>query len=90
MTATTSSAVSLHQLRRGERGRVSVERLDPADAALLRAMGLRDNTVVRVCRAGHPCIVEICPDPACNPVSATRIGLARDLAARVTVSADPR
>ena len=46
------------------------------DCALLRALGLTDRCLLRVCKAGEPCIVE---------VKATRIGLSRALARGVFV-----
>lgn len=58
---------------------------DPADAALLRAMGLRRDARVRLCRRGEPCIVSIL-DPSAG--EGCRIGLARLLAGRVVVEPD--
>ncbi len=56
--------------------------LEADGAATLRAMGLRPSVTVRVCRIGHPCIVEVG-----NVAGATcRIGLARPLAERVMVT----
>jgi Fe2+ transport system protein FeoA len=46
------------------------------DCALLNALGLTDRCLLRVCKAGEPCIVE---------VKATRIGLSRTLARGVFV-----
>jgi Fe2+ transport system protein FeoA len=46
------------------------------DCALLKALGLTDRCLLRVCKAGEPCIVE---------VKATRIGLSRTLARGVFV-----
>ena len=46
------------------------------DCALLKALGLTDRCLLRVCKAGEPCIVE---------VKATRIGLSRTLACGVFV-----
>ncbi|MDX2148241.1 MAG: FeoA family protein [Planctomycetota bacterium] len=72
-----------------EPGRVGVVRQvcrDEKDAALLRAMGLRVDAVVRVCRVGEPCIVEVlyrserCGECTC------RLGLSRPLAEQVMVS----
>jgi len=73
---------SLTQLRQGERARVSGTTLEGEEAAVLRAMGLRPNASVRVCRMGEPCIVELRgASGAC-----CRIGLARKLAACVIVA----
>jgi len=46
------------------------------DCALLKALGLTDRCLLRVCKAGEPCIVE---------VKATRIGLSRTFARGVFV-----
>ena len=46
------------------------------DCALLRALGLTDRCVVRVCKAGEPCIIQ---------VRTTRIGLARSVADGIMV-----
>jgi len=79
----------------GQTGVVCEHRLDPADAAWLRAMGLRPNARVRVCRRGEPCIVEVLPtaggdgDGCALADCCCRIGLARPLADRVMVSAAP-
>jgi hypothetical protein len=62
--------------------------LDPSDAALLRAMGLRPSARIRVCRLGEPCIVEVMSgSDSCNRPGgcACRIGLAKPLAERVMV-----
>lgn len=59
--------------------------LDPRDAAMLRAMGMRPCARIRMIRAGEPCIVEVI---GVNPATGScgcRIGLSRDLADRVTV-----
>ncbi len=70
------------ELRRGERAQVQSTEMPAADAELLRAMGLREGAQIRVCRMGHPCIVELC-DERCG--TGCRIGIAQDLAARVMV-----
>lgn len=58
---------------------------DPADAALLRAMGLRPGVRVRVIRLGQPSIVEVLGAEACGCACASRIGLTRELAAKVMI-----
>jgi hypothetical protein len=61
--------------------------LDPRDAAMLRAMGMRPCARIRMIRAGEPCIVEVV---GVNPATGScgcRIGLSRDLADRVIVRA---
>lgn len=58
---------------------------DPADNALLRAMGLRPGVRVRVIRLGQPSIVEVLGAEACGCACASRIGLTKELAAKVMV-----
>lgn len=58
---------------------------DPADNALLRAMGLRPGVRVRVIRLGQPSIVEVLGAEACGCACASRIGLTKELAAKVVV-----
>jgi len=85
--------VALSTLRAGQTGTVSQTTLEPRDAALLRAMGLRPNARIRVCRLGEPCIIEVlsctrlagCGDLAPSEGCCCRIGLARPLAERVMV-----
>lgn len=77
----TSPRLSLTNLRPGQTARIRHADVDSADAALLRAMGLRPSAMVRVCRSGEPCIVEVIPPNLTT--CACRIGLARPLADRV-------
>jgi len=79
--ALRSANVRLSDLAVGERARVATEELDAEDAALLRAMGLRAECMVRVARTGQPCIVDVGRRASCP----CRIGLAKDLAQRVWV-----
>lgn len=58
--------------------------LDPLDASMLRAMGLRPAARVRLCRLGEPCVVEVFAGGADD--GHCRIGLARLLAERVMVT----
>src|SRR5262249_42652497 len=57
--ASAPGGVSLTTLQAGQMATVFQTSLDPADAALLRAMGLRPSARIRVCRLGEPCIVEV-------------------------------
>ena len=64
------AGVALTTLRAGDIGVVCETCMDPIDAAMLRAMGLRPNATIRVCRLGEPCIVEVFTgatkaDPSC-------------------------
>jgi Fe2+ transport system protein FeoA len=63
--------IPLSQLRAGSFARLHSADLAQDDCALLKALGLTDRCLLRVCKAGEPCIVE---------VKATRIGLSRALA----------
>lgn len=74
-------SIPLTQLPRGTRATVNPDNLDAADFATLRAMGLRPNATVEVCRLGQHCIVAL--TGACG--GGCRIGIARDLADRVMV-----
>jgi Fe2+ transport system protein FeoA len=81
-------AVAMTTLQAGQMATVFQTSLDPGDAALLRAMGLRPSARIRICRLGEPCIVEILSgtDSCGRPGGcACRIGLARPLAERVMV-----
>jgi Fe2+ transport system protein FeoA len=83
--------VPLTDLRAGQAGSVCEHCMDAADATLLRAMGLRPNARVRVCRTGEPTIVEVFPSRAgdgalCEKADCRcRLGLAWVLASRVKV-----
>lgn len=78
----TDRRVPLAQLRRGQRGYVRDSRLDASDAETLRAMGLRPEGLLEVCRYGEPCIVRVHDAGG----STCRIALSRRLAERVLVS----
>ncbi|MBK9188346.1 MAG: ferrous iron transport protein A [Phycisphaerales bacterium] len=86
------AAVFLTTLRAGDVGTICETCLDPADAAMLRAMGLRPNATIRICRLGEPTIVEVSPsrpgsgDKCSRPGGCScRIGLSRMIAQRVKV-----
>ena len=75
-SSSSAAPVSLAQLRPGTRARVHAAHLTREDCALLRALGLTDRCLLRVCKAGEPCIVQ---------VRETRIGLSRELARGIFV-----
>ena len=79
-----AEGVALTALAAGQVGTVLRTSLDPGDAALLRAMGLRPASRVRLCRAGEPCVIEVLVGSAAC-ACASRIGMARALAAQVVV-----
>jgi len=79
--APAGDTVSLTQLRLGEWGSIRDTSRCGKESARLRAMGLRPEARVRICRCGSPCIVEVqwCDGPSC------RLGLSRRLAEHVMV-----
>jgi Fe2+ transport system protein FeoA len=79
--ASVSQPVALAQLRTGESGSVCDTSLCGEDGPMLRAMGLKPNAEVRMCRGGASCIIEVrfCDGPWC------RLGLSRRIAKRVMV-----
>ena len=85
-----SNTIPLTQLSRGQSGRVQIDgaavhgRGD--EVKMLRAMGLRPNASVTMCRLGEPCIVSL--SGACG--GGCRIGLAREIAGRVMITVDSR
>ena len=77
----TETRIPLTQLARGQSGRVALDHSDDSESRMLRAMGLRPNASVTMCRLGEPCIVAL--SGACG--GGCRIGLAKDIARRVMV-----
>lgn len=77
----------LGSLALGAEGRIRGAELEPRDAAMVRAMGLRPGAVVRVCRVGEPFIVEIVSGGKECPCGVCRIGLGRGLAQRIQIEA---
>jgi len=75
-TPSPSGPVRLSTLSPGQTVRLHGADLAPQDCALLRALGLTDHCVMRICKVGEPCIVQ---------VRATRIGLARSVADGILV-----
>jgi Fe2+ transport system protein FeoA len=68
--------IRLCDLAPGRTARLHCADLAPQDCALLRALGLTDHCVLRICKIGEPCIVQ---------VQATRIGLSRTVAEGIYV-----
>lgn len=75
-------SIPLTQLPRGQRATVNAADLDEQDGKMLRAMGLRPDASIQMCRLGEPCIVSL--SGACG--GGCRIGLAKDIASRVMVT----
>ncbi|MBO6739870.1 MAG: ferrous iron transport protein A [Phycisphaerales bacterium] len=76
------ASIPLTQLARGQRATVNAANLDEQDSRMIRAMGLRPDASVQMCRLGEPCIVSL--SGACG--GGCRIGLAKDIASRVLVT----
>lgn len=83
-------AVPLTSLRQGQTAVIADSRLDPDDAAMLRAMGLGNKVRIRLCRVGEPVVVALGTTEGrhCHCHGHCRIGLARGLAERVLVIAE--
>jgi len=68
--------VRLSDLIAGQTARMHCAALSAPDCALLRAIGLTDQCLLRICKVGEPCIVQ---------VRATRIGLSKAVADGIMV-----
>lgn len=83
----TGQVIGLCRMRPGQCGIVRRTCADGADAAYLRALGLRCNQRIRLCRANGPWIIEV----GCRGGGpASRIGLAKGLAEQVMVELTAR
>jgi Fe2+ transport system protein FeoA len=71
-----AAPVRLSDLAPGRRARLLKASLAPQDCALLSALGMTDRCVLRICKVGEPCIVQ---------VQSTRIGLSRAVADGIMV-----
>ncbi len=81
---TPKRTVPLTQLQRGQSGRVQIDSVANDEIKMLRAMGLRPDASITMCRHGEPCIVSL--SGVCG--GGCRIGLAKEIAGRVLVSID--
>jgi Fe2+ transport system protein FeoA len=82
-----TEAVPLCELHEGERATVHAMHVCPRDGAmvrcgcaeceLLRAMGMTEQSIVRVCRGGRRCIIK---------VNSTRLGISNAIARNILVS----
>lgn len=88
-----ASLTPLASLRVGQIALVREALVDAADAAYLRAMGLRPGSHVRICRLGEPVIIEVsgCGLSGCDTIGGCgcRIGLSREIARKVMVEPKP-
>ena len=80
--ADAPASLPLSQLPAGVRARVTGGTLGEGEQALLRAMGLRPDAEVELCRGGQRCIVSVVH--GCG--GGCRIGLARELADGIVVT----
>jgi len=71
-------------MKPGQSGVIDRADLPPGERAMLRAMGMRDQAKVVLCRIGEPCIVRVMGGCGCS----SRIGLSRPLADKVFVGLD--
>jgi Fe2+ transport system protein FeoA len=78
--ATREATRRLSELKVGDVARIVEAAIDPEDQSLLQALGLTDNSRLRVCKRGEPCVVQ---------VRATRIGISSRIARHITVIAEP-
>jgi len=76
LPAPAPESIRLVQLGAGESARLQTTDLEHEDCELLRALGMTDSCMLRVCKAGDPCIVQ---------VRSTRIGLSQRLAEHILV-----
>ena len=74
------AGVPLSQLAAGAVARLHAADIASSERAMLRALGLTSRSVLRVCKSGDPCIVQ---------VRTTRIGLSRTLADSIIVVPEP-
>jgi Fe2+ transport system protein FeoA len=72
--------VRLSDLAVGTFGRFHEARLDPEASHLLRMLGLTRTSLVKLCKGGEPCIVQ---------VRSTRIGLSSAVAGAIFVIPEP-
>src|SRR6476646_11060686 len=77
--AVLSPSRKLTDLEVGATARMLDAAVDAELRTLLRALGLTDNSPLRVCKCGEPCVVQ---------VRATRIGISRRIAQHITVVPD--
>lgn len=80
-TPETARCVALSTMKPGDHGTIVRTELPEGERALLRAMGMRDNARIVLCRLGEPCIVRVMGGCGCS----FRIGLAKPLADKVMV-----
>lgn len=86
LTEAPPASTPLSACRPGDIGRVTQISLPASDASMLRAMGLRVGAMVRISRVGEPSVVEVISGHECRCHCRCRIGVARTLAAAITLT----
>lgn len=76
MSLIDAPPVRLNSLATGDAARLHGTTLDPDTRDLLRSLGLTDDSTVRVCKSGEPCIIQ---------VRDTRIGVSHAVAGQILV-----
>ena len=79
-TQTFVNSRPLSDLDVGQWARMVDASIDAESLSLLQALGLTDNSRLRVCKRGEPCVVQ---------VRATRIGISSRIARQISVVAEP-
>ncbi len=80
MYPTDPAPVRLTSLAAGDAARLHVTTLDADTRGLLRSLGLTDGSILRVCKSGEPCIIQ---------VRDTRIGVSSAVARQILVVVRP-
>lgn len=80
MTDRSVTPIRLCDLELGRAARFHDATVDAEARDLLRALGLTASSIVRLCKGGDPCIVQI---------RSTRIGLSKSLARSILVIPQP-
>jgi Fe2+ transport system protein FeoA len=81
LTDCALAPVRLCDLEEGCAARFHEASLDPDARDMLRALGMTASSVIRLCKRGEPCIVQ---------VRATRIGLSKLVAGQIYVIPESR
>jgi Fe2+ transport system protein FeoA len=87
-TEPVTNEMPLTRWREGQIAQVARLDLEPGEAMMLRAMGLRPGCLVRLSKVGNPSVVEVISGHTCRCHCRCRIGLARDVASRVMLRAE--
>ena len=75
----SATTCRLTELQVGATARLHDAQVDADSRSQLRALGLTDNALLRVCKQGDPCVVQ---------VHATRVGISRRVAQQILMSCE--